>query len=138
MNKNACRPGFRSAGFTLIEVLIASAIMTASMGVLLQLFSSSINRMHRAGEIARDQLIEQQILQELAVLNPAEKNQGDLVIEGQEYHWQATLKNKLQIMTETQGEFGVEKSAGLYEISVSGNDPDDSSLNMHWDQLGWK
>ncbi len=127
----------KTAGFTLIEVLIASAIMMVSMGVLLQLFSSSLNRMYKAGEIARNQLIEQQILQELQIVNPAEKNQGDILIEGQTFHWQASVKKELQLMPATQGELTAEKQAGLYQISVRATDHD-SPLTISWDQLGWK
>jgi prepilin-type N-terminal cleavage/methylation domain-containing protein len=137
MNKQLQRPAL-AGGFTLIEVLIASAIMTTSMGVLLQLFSSSISRMIRAGEIAHNLLIEQQIMQELAILNPVQKNQGDSVIAGKKMHWQATLKKEPQTMPLTQGEFGTEKFAGLYEITVSFNDANGKPLSLHWEQLGWK
>lgn len=125
-------------GFTLIEVLIASAIMATSMGVLLQLFSSSINRMHRAGEIADDLLIEQQIMQELVIMNPVQKNQGDYMVAGKKIHWQAVLKKELQVMPLTQNEFGTEKFVGLYEITVNFNGANGNPLSMHWSQLGWK
>lgn len=120
----------------MIEVVIASAIIAISMGVILQLFASSISRITQAGDVARQLLAEQQIMQELAVINPAEQNQGEMVIEAKTYQWQAVLKTDMQVIRDTQDEFGTEKHAGLYQISVHLKDSSDDF--MTWEQLGWK
>lgn len=121
-------------GFTLIEVLIASAILTMSIGALLQLFSGSINRVFNASEHAQKLLIEQQIMQEIAVLNPAEITHGS----GHKYYWEAKLIKELKVMPETQGEDKVIKYAGLYEIKAHVIDIDNKVSQINWAQLGWK
>lgn len=128
----------KNKGFTLIEVLIASAILTISMGVLLQLFSGAIRRMHSAAEHARNLLIEQQIIEEISVINPVESNQGELMVANKKYHWQATLMQEFKVMSDTQVEDKVEKFAGLYGINVTLSGADAQAYKLNWTQMGWK
>jgi len=68
---------------------VASAIMIASIGVLLQLFASGLDRMHRSGIVAHRVLLERQIVSELKSINPARKSSGKGSAEGWGYRWQA-------------------------------------------------
>ncbi len=125
-------------GFTLIEVLIASAIVTISMGVILQLFSSSILRILKTGDIAHDIVIEQQIIQELAIINPTNRTEGENVIAGKKIHWKVKVLNDLQVIPLTQQEDQIEKFVGLYEINANYDDANGNLHTLRWEQLGWK
>lgn len=126
-------------GFTLIEVLVASAISTVSIGVILQLFASSINRIYRTGEMAHDLLIQQQVMQELSLINPAEKKQGEITLAEKKYHWQVKQIKAPAVIPFTQEELITEKFAGLYQITVNIDDgAKNNTWHLQWDQLGWK
>ena len=88
------------SGFTLIEVLVASAIVIASIGVLLQLFASGLDRMHRSGTVAHRILLERQIVSELKSVNPAQQNSGKGSAEGWHYSWRGQKSNQISLDTD--------------------------------------
>lgn len=52
-------------GFTLMEVLVALAILSLSLGVLLAVFSQSLDRVHRNQLDLRARLLAQSLLEEI-------------------------------------------------------------------------
>jgi len=86
----------KQAGFTLIEVLVASAILMMSIGVLLQLFGSGLDRIKRAGEEAHLLTAKRVIGHTLDAINPAEVPEGSGVAEGLKFHWKATVAEPFQ------------------------------------------
>lgn len=77
----------RQRGFTLVEVLVATAILIASMGVILQLFNAGLNGMHRAGRAQHQLLAQRHIFNALQLVNPSADTQRSGEIIGFKYEW---------------------------------------------------
>lgn len=84
----ASRPS-RSAGFTLLEVLVAMVILAVAVTAVMQLFGQGLRLARASGEHLTATLLASQKLAELtqAVIEPG-TSQGT---EG-EYRWQATVR----------------------------------------------
>src|SRR5690606_9238010 len=79
----------KQQGFTLIEVLVASAILIASMGVILQLFNAGLSSMHRAGHAQHQLLAQRHIYTALQLVNPSTDTARTGEIIGFQYQWDA-------------------------------------------------
>ena len=79
----------KQQGFTLIEVLVASAILIASMGVILQLFNAGLSGMHRAGHAQHQLLAQRHIYTALQLVNPSTDTARTGEIIGFQYQWDA-------------------------------------------------
>jgi len=124
------------SGFTLVEVLIASAILIASIGVILQLFASGLDRMHRAGVVGHRMLLEQQIVNELNTINPALKDSGEGSTEGWHYRWRAKAITKFQsILISGQT---TEKTAALFNVHVDLMQKGKPDRSFELLLLGWR
>ncbi|GAA3550301.1 type IV pilus modification PilV family protein [Zobellella aerophila] len=81
----------KTSGFTLLEVLVAFAVLTVTMGVLLQLFSLAIRTTQVAQEQQRALLLAESKLVELAagrILQPG-RDQGRF---DDKYWWQTRIE----------------------------------------------
>lgn len=127
-----------AAGFTLIEVMIASAILIASMGLLLQLLGSGLDRLHRVGEHAHLMLVEKEIYSRLNTINAAVQVEGKGVAAGWSYQWKASRLEPYRHISGDLGEIPFARYVALYAIDVtiewSGDDP----VTMELLQLGWR
>jgi len=131
-----CENRVSEQGFTLIEVLVASAIIMASIGVLMQLFASGLDRTQRAGQVAHLLLAERSIMHELEVINPALQRQGKGVAEGIHYRWKAHGEVAMAPIYDPDGKLN--RQLGLFEVQVAmQNDRGKrSSFTLHL--IGWK
>ncbi len=77
-------------GFTLLEVLVAFAILTLSLGVVMQIFSTGLNNLALGDEYSRATLLAQSRLAALGIEEPlkAGDESGDF---GDGYHWHVTV-----------------------------------------------
>ena len=80
----------RQQGFSLLEVLVAFAILGMSLGILYQAFGSSLRNLSVAGDYTRAMIIAESHLAEAANRMPLEAgaDQGE---EG-DYRWQLTVE----------------------------------------------
>lgn len=124
------------AGFTLIEVLVASAIVITSMGVLMQLFGSGLDRLYRAGEHARIILAERQIVNALSRLNPASAAQGEGDIEGLHYRWKARPASPFLTMYDSTDT--LRRQVAMYDVQVVVERPADGEVTFVLKRMGWK
>lgn len=131
MNKNRAE-----SGFTLIEVLVASAILVVSIGVLMQLFASGLDRMHRSGVVSHRILVERQIVSELRTINPAETISGKGSVEGQSYRWQAKAVSEFQLIHVSMEPSGT--SGALFNIHVELMRNGKPERAFELTLLGWK
>jgi len=123
-------------GFTLIEVLVASAIVVASIGVLMQLFASGLDRMHRAGEHAHLILAERQIVNDLSQINPAGTARGEGDAEGFHYRWSAQAASSLLPIYDPEGL--LHRKAAIYDVRVTIMRPDHGKAELTLKRLGWR
>lgn len=92
--KNRARPrGWRlQDGFTLTEIIVAIAILSLSIGVLLNVISTSIRRVDQAVRVAEAGALAQSLLAKVGPelpLTPGETI-GDF---GSGFHWHMTIEN---------------------------------------------
>jgi len=130
------KPFNKEQGFTLIEVLVASAIAVVSIGVLMQLFASGLNRMHRAGEHAHIILAEQQVINDLSQINPAKTTQGEGDAEGLHYRWSAQPASPVLPIYDPEGVR--HRKAAMYHVRIAIIRPERDAVELTLKRLGWK
>lgn len=123
------------AGFTLIEVLVASAILIAVIGTVLQLFSSGLDRMVRASRHARLIVAERQIADALRFENPAVKPEGEGRVEGLRYRWRARPVTSFRPVL--SGGETTSRKAALFDVAVRIALPDGERA-FHLRRVGWR
>ncbi len=128
----------KEKGFTLIEVLIASAIVTASIGLLLGLFNSGLARMHKAGEHARLIMIEKEIVSQLAYINPAVNSEGRGVAEGAKYSWMVEPVRFFSSISEALGEPVFPRQVALFEYDIQIELGEGKKKYLTLTRLGWR
>jgi general secretion pathway protein I len=100
----------REAGFTLVEVIVALAILAASLSVLLAMISSGLLRTSSAERLIEAGSLTQSLLAELGTDYPisAGERAGEFAAE---YHWHL----KMQPVADGSPEGLI----GLYEVSAN-------------------
>jgi len=120
----------------LIEVLVASAIVVASIGVLLQIFASGLDRIHRSGNVAHRILIERQIVSDLKAINPVLQHSGEGIVEGWNYRWRADKLTEFRAM-QISGSLTTKKAA-LFNINVDLIQGEELEHTFELLLLGWE
>lgn len=106
-------------GFTLVEVLVASAIVISAIGVILQLFSAGLTGIHKAGTTQHLILVQRQLYQSLDIIDFSSLSEQSGVIAGVNYHWIAQRQGEQQFMV--ANEAGSAIMLQLYRIQVDMN-----------------
>jgi len=132
-----CQP-CRQAGFSLIEVLVAAAIMIMSMGLILQLFGSGIDRMHRVGRHAKQIIVEKEIYSRLSTVNPAELTNGRGVVGDWSYDWTSGQIEPYQHISPVLGEAPYPRYVALYRLTVAMLGPEQESYELDIYRIGWR
>lgn len=125
-------------GFTLIEVLIASAIAVASMGLLLQIFGSGLDRLNRISLNANLIVAEKEIVNRLNTINPALVSRGQGVVEGFEFSWAAREVSSYMHVTESLGEIPYPRYVALYVIDIDLTRNGEPKTQLNITRLGWR
>lgn len=81
------RPRRRQRGFTLIEVIIAFALLALALTLLLGTLSGAARQVRGADEVGRATLHAQSLLAQLGVGEVLEPGQTEGELEGGRYHW---------------------------------------------------
>lgn len=123
-------------GFTLIEVLIASAILIMSIGTLLQLFTSGLDRNQRIAQYAHLLTAQRTIAARLDQINPAQQQKGDGTAESLNYQWQAKITEPYQVIYEAESDFP--RELALYSITVELDKPRGGTHEFEIQQIGWR
>jgi len=131
--------GNKENGFTLIEVLVASAILFVSMGTILQIFIANLEGMEHSAKMAQSILAERQVLKKLKGINPAIQKSGEGSIEGISYQWTAQKESEGQEIR-LPSELKVLKSRviGLYKVQVEMQRNQKQLKGFSPILLGWK
>jgi len=124
------------SGFTLVEVLIASAIIMASIGVLMQLFASGLDRTQRAGKVAHLLTAQRVIVHELEVINPAIQKSGEGSAEGISYQWKVVADEAMKPAYDPDG--GLNRQIGLFKVQVAMKLKLGKSKEFTFELIGWK
>jgi prepilin-type N-terminal cleavage/methylation domain-containing protein len=103
-------------GFTLVEVLVASAIVISAIGVILQLFSSGLTGIHKAGNTQHLILAQRQLYNSLDVIDFSSIPEQSGVIVGVNYHWIAKPQGGPAFMLPDDN--GANITIQLYRVQV--------------------
>jgi general secretion pathway protein I len=107
----------RARGFSLLEVLVAFSILALSLGVLMQIFSGSLNN----ATVARDQTAATLIAQSLLAATGADstlvagERQGT---HGEQFRWQLSVSPVAAEASGASGTVGWRLPADLWQISA--------------------
>lgn len=104
------------SGFTLVEVLVASAIVISAIGVILQLFSAGLTGIHRAGTAQHLILVQRQLYQSLEIIDVSSVPEQSGTIAGVDYRWVAQRQGSPQFMP--ANESGSAIALQLYRVQV--------------------
>ena len=128
----------RADGFTLVEVLVASAIAIASLGILMSLFAGSLDRMARV-EVSSQQLIaEKEVVNRLSLINPAIRPSGKGQIGPWRYEWQSQPITEFRQVTDYFPTDPVSRKVAVFLISVKLELPENKSVSLEINKLGWR
>lgn len=123
-------------GFTLIEVLIALAIMSAGFVSIFQLFNQADLNNSRVRTIYEDKLAQNTIFSELSLINPADKLSGQEQLGEILYRWQCRPISPLMPM---RSESGTLDYIQLYNVVVSYQiNTNQPVREFSFDKLGWE
>ena len=132
--KLACNK--KQQGFTLIEVLVASAIVIMSIGTILQLFSVGLDQNQRVAQLAHLLTAQRTITAELEQINPAQQQKGQGVTAALSYQWEAKIVLPYKNIYEEESFFPQELA--LYNINVQIEKPRDGRYQFNLQQIGWR
>ncbi len=127
----------RQRGFTLIEVLIASSIAVAAMGLLLGLFATSLDRMSRI-EVHSQQLIaEKEVVGRMSLINPAEWRTGTGRVGKWKFTWETEALSEFEPTTDYFSSDAPPRNVALFLIKVNMVYVEGKTVDFQLKKLGW-
>jgi prepilin-type N-terminal cleavage/methylation domain len=122
-------------GFTLIEVLIALAILSASLATVLGMFSQGQQNTAKVSQVYQITRQQNNIFNALQQINPAQKQQGTHQIGDLTYQWQA---NPISPLVPLRSDDGLAlKYVQLYQITVDYQYKQQAG-QFAFEKLGWQ
>jgi len=115
VNPHACR---RAAGFTLLEVAIALAILGIGVVTVLELFSGALRMETAAGTRARAVIYARGLLDQV-LTEPEMRVASDRGQFDNAYRWERTIREAPEFTDEGDTDLGVQSEITLFEIEVS-------------------
>ena len=126
------------SGFTLVEVLVASSIAIASMGLLLNLFGAGLDRMARVELQSQQLIVEKAVTLQLAEVNPAAETQGEGRAGDWVYRWQTTRITPFRQGTDFIDGAIEPRDFALFLISIDLQKPGRNARSFELRQVGWR
>ncbi len=112
--------GRTSAGFSLIEVLVAFTLFAVAMGVLMQIFSRGVNGASLADHYAKATMYAESKVAAVGLEEAIKEGTTSGKFENETYAWQVTIKPYIDPAPREQMTLEFEKQyfAQLYEIET--------------------
>jgi len=124
----------QSRGFTLIEVVVALAILTAGFSVIFKLFQQSGITATRVVATQQQVDAEQSIFNVIKAVNPAKNNSGKNAVGDIQYQWQA---DPMSPLLRARSDDGTNRyHVQLYKVTVD-YQLNNQSYQFEFEQLGW-
>ena len=108
----------RSAGFTLLETMVALVIFTGAAMALYSLYNTNLIALVRVHDVTRQIPAARHAVEYLSAINPRERGSGRVEIHGLDVTWTSKLLQPArdsQTLTGGRGYFEV----GLYEVEFA-------------------
>ena len=113
--------GVSSAGFTLLETMVAMAIFAGAAMALYGLFNTNLIALSRAHDISHQMTAVRHAAKYLSGINPHEAAKGQLRINGVDVFWSSRLLDPVRESQAATGERGYFE-VGLYEVTFEAHD----------------
>ena len=127
-----------SHGFTLIEVLVASAIAIASIGILINLFAGSLDQLSRIENRAGQLVVEKEIVTRLSLVNPAKETAGQGEVGAWRYQWQSEPETEFRRLVDYFSSESPPRLIALFLVSVEIAGPGGTTKTLEIKRVGWK
>ena len=111
-------PASRSAGFGLLETVVALAIFTGGALALYGLFNTNLIALGRAHDASRQLPAAYRAIEFLSAVNPRDASTGRIEIDGLNLTWSARLLEPARQSQTATGGMGYYE-IGLYEVEFS-------------------
>ena len=108
----------RSAGFTLLETMVALVIFTGAAMALYSLYNTNLIALVRVHDVTRQVPAARHAIEYLSTINPRERESGRIEIHGLDVAWSSKLLQPVrdsQTLTGGRGYYEV----GLYEVEFA-------------------
>ncbi len=109
-----------SAGFSLLEVLVAFTLFAVAMGVIMQIFSRGVNGASIAAHYAKATMYAESKLAAIGLEETIKEGTSSGKFDDEAYAWQVTIKQYIDPAPREQMTIDFEKNyfAQLYEIET--------------------
>jgi general secretion pathway protein I len=115
VSPHTCR---RGAGFTLLEVAVALAILGVGVVTVLELFSGALRMETAAGTRSRAVIYARGVLDQV-LTEPEMRVASDRGQFGNGYRWERTIREAPEFTDQEDTDLGVQSEITLFEIEVS-------------------
>ena len=105
----------RSAGFTLLESIVALTVFAASGMALYALFNTNLITLNRTADVSRQVAVVRNAMDYLSAVNPHVTPEGDVELGGVDVAWRSKLVEPVRQGQNTIGGRG-DFDLGLYEV----------------------
>ena len=105
----------RSAGFTILETMVAMVVFAGAAIVLYGLFNTNLIALGRAHDVSRQMSAAHHAVEYLTGINPYEEQAGEMRVNEIDVVWSARLLEPVRQSQTVAGERGYFE-VGLYEI----------------------
>ena len=111
----------RSAGFTLLETMVALVIFTGAAMALYSLYNTNLIALVRVHDVTRQIPAARHAIEYLSAINPREQESGRIEIHGLDVTWSSKLLQPVRDSRTVTGDRGYYE-VGLYEVEFAMRD----------------
>ena len=108
----------RSAGFTLLETMVALVIFTGAAMALYSLYNTNLIALVRVHDVTRQVPAARHAIEYLSTINPRERESGRIEIHGLDVAWSSKLLQPVRDSQTPTGGRGYYE-VGLYEVEFA-------------------
>lgn len=119
------------SGFTLLEVIVAFALLAAALTMLLGSLSSAARQVRKSSEISRASLYAQSLLAQIGVGEVLEPGRKEGWFELERYHWTLDVVPYVESMDPSVAPGGP-ASQQLLQVTLEVRWGDEPGQTMHW------
>lgn len=115
-NTDTASSGHGDSGFSLLEALVALAIMSAALVPIFQMQTTLNQAVARIAVMSNRVSVGANVVSRLSVLNPMLEESGEEWLSGHHFIWES---RQLESFTQETSELSVPRTVALFEISYT-------------------
>lgn len=123
-------------GFSLLEALVALAIISAALIPMFQMQSALNNAVARSAVVSERISVGATVLARLSVLNPMKEESGEEWLGGHLFSWES---RRLESFTQAASEISAPRTVALFELEYTVTSPAGKMIDKRTVKiLGWR